>query len=305
MPTESAPIGAPQPGILAFGTTHHAYLEFDLTVDASTEVLRGVVGALDESLVTGAGSMAVVGFRPEMWAKLVPEHVLPGLAGFNRPLRGLDDFTMPATQHDVAIWVQGGAQDAVFDLSRTLINAVSPWATLADETEGWVYHHHRDLTGFVDGTENPHLSQLPGVVQVPDGPAAGGSVLLLQRWPHDVQAWEGLPVAEQEKVIGRTKESDTEFDPKPPSSHIARTDQDDLGDILRRNTAFGTAGAHGTMFVGIGAGSDVMQKMLDQMAGVDGLRDALTFYSHPETGGYYYLPSVEQLDPYRPDLSEE
>ena len=66
MPTESAPIGAPQPGILAFGTTHHAYLEFDLTVDASTEVLRGVVGALDESLVTGAGSMAVVGFRPEM-----------------------------------------------------------------------------------------------------------------------------------------------------------------------------------------------------------------------------------------------
>jgi putative iron-dependent peroxidase len=313
MVTTPSSNGLPQPGITAFGTAHHTYLEFDLVTESSSDghveppsdVIARVIDVIDRNAKTGNATMTVVGFRPELWAKLVPEHAHPGLAGFNRPLRGLDDFTMPATQHDVALWLQGGAQDVVFDMSRLLVTELAPVVTLADSTEGWVYRQNRDLTGFVDGTENPHLSEIQNVVQIAEGPAAGGSVLLLQRWPHDVEAWEALPVAEQEQVMGRTKDDDQELDPKPPSSHIARTDQDDLGDILRRNTAYGTAAEHGTMFVGVAAGSEVMQKMLDQMAGVDGMRDALTFYSHPETGSYYFLPSVQQLDPYRPDLDDE
>jgi deferrochelatase/peroxidase EfeB len=65
-----------------------------------------------------------------------------------------------------------------------------------------------------------------GTTLVPaDSPGAGGSILLLQRWEHDAIAWEGLPVAAQESVIGRRKSNSAELDPSPPTSHVARSDQ--------------------------------------------------------------------------------
>jgi porphyrinogen peroxidase len=52
--------------------------------------------------------------------------------------------------------------------------------TVAVETSSWPYRHDLDLTGFIDGTENPTLIDAPDLVLVPDGRAgAGGTVLLL------------------------------------------------------------------------------------------------------------------------------
>jgi porphyrinogen peroxidase len=62
---------------------------------------------------------------------------------------------------------------------------------------------------------------------VPDGLAgAGGTILLLQKWVHDVAAWEALTVEEQERAMGRTKPDSVELDGKRPDSHIATTDQE-------------------------------------------------------------------------------
>lgn len=293
------PSTLPQPGILAFGTTHHIYLTLDLIVEPTCDVLTSIVSCIDKSLQTGVGGMTVIGFRPELWARLVPEHALPGLTGFNEPLVGPDGYSLPATQHDIVLWLQGGAQDALFDLGRQILFETSAWLKLANETTGWVYHHHRDLTGFVDGTENPHQFEIPDIVRIPDGPASGGSVLLLQRWKHDSAAWEALAVSAQEQVMGRSKEDDVEFEHKAVTAHIARTDQDVLGDMLRRNTSYGTISNHGTMFVGVAKSRDLMHNMLLRMVGIDGPRDALTKFSCPETGGYYYLPSVDQLEPFQ------
>ena len=97
-------------------------------------------------------------------------------------------------------------------------------------------------------------------------------MLLLQRWPHDVGAWEALPVAAQEAAMGRSKDDSVELDPRPESSHVARTDQDDVGHVFRRNMPYGTVTAHGTMFVGFAAEQAPLARMLDRMAGVDGGR---------------------------------
>src|SRR5437868_588770 len=84
-------------------------------------------------------------------------------------------------------------------------------------------YHDLDLTGFIDGTENPTLAEAPDAVLVPDGmPGAGGTVLLLQKWAHDSTAWESLPVESQEQVIGRTKLDSVELDEGPEDSHVAR-----------------------------------------------------------------------------------
>ena len=154
----------------------------------------------------------VVGFRPELWASVSPGELPAGVEGFNRPVLGVDGYTMPATQHDLWLWVAGHAYDRVFDAARNAIAALETCATLADETDGWTYKDNRDLTGFIDGTENPSLPDAPEVALVPDGlPGSAGSVLLLQKWVHDWKAWEALPVHEQEKAIGRTKDDSTEL----------------------------------------------------------------------------------------------
>jgi putative iron-dependent peroxidase len=103
-------------------------------------------------------------------------------------------------------------------------------------------------------------------------------------------------VTEQEQVIGRRKDDSVELEDKPDDSHVARTDQDDFGKIFRRNIPYGTVTDHGTMFVGFSSDQRRLSEMLENMAGLkDGLRDALTKYTQPVTGAYYFVPSNQNL----------
>ena len=104
-----------------------------------------------------------------------------------------------------------------------------------------------------------------------------------------------LPVATQEEIIGRRKLDSAELDPKPPASHVARTDQDRLGKIFRRNIAYGTLTRHGTIFVGFCADQRVLAAMLENMVGSGGPPDALMAVTRPLTGAYYVIPSVDAL----------
>jgi putative iron-dependent peroxidase len=266
-------------------------------VGASGIELLEAVSSLREPRTTMGGINLVAGFRPELWRTAAPDDAPPGLEGFNADLEGLDGFTMPATQHDAVLWLSGSAYDVVFDTARGAIAALAGLASVAEETSSWPYLHDRDLTGFIDGSENPTLVEAPGIVLVPEGdPGAGGTVLLLQKWVHDAAVWEALPVAEQERVIGRTKPDSVELEDKPATSHVARTDQDDFGRIFRRNMPYGTVTDHGTMFVGFASERKPLEAMLESMAGLDGgKRDALTRYTRPLAGAYYFVPSIESL----------
>ncbi|WP_028638967.1 Dyp-type peroxidase [Nocardioides sp. URHA0032] len=282
----------PQPGIFALGTLAHSYVELDLADGASGADLVREVADLAEPRTTMGGVNLVTGFRPEVWFGPMPA----GTRGFTEPVAGPDGFTMPATQHDAALWVAGGSYDVVFDAVIGMLAALEGVAVLAHEVVGWTYHRDRDLTGFIDGTENHSVLVSPHEVLVPDGArGAGGSVLLLQQWTHEARAWTGLPTERQERVMGRTKPDSIELEDKPEGSHVARTDQDEFGRIFRRNTPYGTVSDHGTMFVGFAADQGPLARMLDSMAGVGGVRDDLTRYSTPLTGGYYFVPSVEDL----------
>jgi putative iron-dependent peroxidase len=243
------------------------------------------------------GVNLVAGFRPELWRELAPEDTPADAAGFDADIVGVEGFVMPANQHDAVLWISGSSYDVVFDCARAAVDALRGVATVGEETSSWSYHHDLDLTGFIDGSENPTLVEAQQIVAVPDGePGAGGSVLLLQKWQHDAAAWESLTVETQEQVIGRRKVDSVELDPKAADSHVASTDQDTFGKILRRNMAYGTVTDHGTMFVGFAAGREPLQTMLESMAGLKtGARDALTRYTTPVSGAFYVVPSIESI----------
>ncbi|MFL5962134.1 MAG: Dyp-type peroxidase [Gaiellaceae bacterium] len=290
-------MSTPQMGIFALGTASHAYLEFDARQPAKGRELVNAIASLREPRTTMGGVNLVAGFRPELWREVAPDDTPAGLQGFDADLLGPHGYSMPATQHDAVLWLSGSAYDVIFDTARAAIEVLERVASVADETSSWSYRQDRDLTGFIDGSENPTLIEAAELVTVPDGrPGAGGTVLLLQKWKHEAPAWEALPPEGQEQVIGRTKAESVELDDKPEDSHVARTDQDEFGKIFRRNMPYGTVMDHGTMFVGFSAEQRPLVAMLESMAGItNGVRDALTRYTQPLTGAYYFVPSIQAL----------
>ena len=154
-----------QSGIFALGTGSHSFLECDLHVHSDPLTLVQVIASLEEPRTTTGGVNLVVGFRPSLWARVAPEEMPAGVTDFEQEVHGVDGYTMPATQHDLWVWVAGHAYHKVFDVAREAIAALAPVARLAAEVAGWTYRENRDLTGFIDGTENPSLSEAPQCAQ--------------------------------------------------------------------------------------------------------------------------------------------
>ena len=65
---------------------------------------------------------------------------------------------------------------------------------LVDTTDGFMHLDGRDLTGYVDGTENPHGQK----AQVAALDPTGASCVAVQCWRHDFAAWDALDAAAQE-----------------------------------------------------------------------------------------------------------
>src|SRR6201986_3915418 len=211
----------PQAGIFALGTSSHAYLEFDLLDAKKCKGFASAISTIREPRTTTGGVNFVIGFRPELWRDIVPDDAPPGVEGFNKEVQGIEGFVMPATQHDALVWLSGSAYDVLFDMARSVIHDLSGQALLREETSSWSYRHDRDLTGFVDGSENPTLLDAPTAALIPEGaPGAAGSVLLLQKWKHKTAEWESLPAANQELVMGRTKDDSIELANKPADSPV-------------------------------------------------------------------------------------
>ena len=171
----------PQGGIFALGTASHAYLEFEVSDARHRLDLVAAVSSLREPRTTMGGVNLVAGFRPELWREAVPDDAPADMEGFNRDLVGIEGFVMPATQRDAVLWLSGSAYDVIFDVGRAAIAELKGLASLAEENSSWPYQRDRDLTGFIDGTENPTLIDAPEVAVLPEGtPGAGGTILLLQ-----------------------------------------------------------------------------------------------------------------------------
>jgi putative iron-dependent peroxidase len=181
----------------------------------------------------------------------------------------------PATPGDLLFHIRAGRLYPCFELASQVMDRLRGSVTVCDEVHGFKYFDVRDLLGFVDGTENPVGPAASAAVLVGDeDPAfAGGSYVIVQKYLHDLQAWNALPVEAQEKVIGRTKLSDIELDDavQPADSHVARTtivDPDGAErQILRDNMPFGTVGRgeFGTYFIGYARTPTVTERMLERM----------------------------------------
>ncbi len=183
--------------------------------------------------------------------------------------------TAPSTAGDLLFHIRARRLDLCFELAQRLTERLRGAGRVVDEVHGFRSFDERDLLGFVDGTENPDGGEARDAVLIGDeDPAfAGGSYVIVQKYLHDLSAWDALAVAEQERIIGRTKLSDLEFpdELKATNSHVAlNTIVDDDGNerqIMRFNMPFGRVGVgeFGTYFIGYAHSPDVIERMLSNM----------------------------------------
>jgi porphyrinogen peroxidase len=285
----------------------------------SVSVLEGGENEVHDLLADVSGLQRTVGTRiPEALLSVV---VGIGSAAWDRLFSGprphdLHDFRevrgekhgAPSTPGDVLFHIRARQMDLCFELAELIMERIRGSVVVVDETHGFRYFDDRDLLGFVDGTENPvgRAAARAALVGAEDPEFSGSSYVIVQKYLHDLGAWNGLSDDEQAKVVGRTKLSNVELrdEVKPSNSHVAlNTIVDEHGvehDIVRDNMVFGSVGVgeFGTYFIGYARTPAVTELMLRRMFVGDppGNYDRILDFSTPVTGTLYFVPTADFLD---------
>ena len=253
----------------------------------------------------GAAFSCTVGIGSRVWDAVVgterPRELHPFV-----PIEGAVHRAI-ATPGDLLFHIRSDRRDLCFEFERQLLDALGNSVVEEDETEGFRYFDVRDLLGFVDGTANPTGAALPGSTLVgdEDAPAGGGSYVVVQKYTHDLAAWNALPTETQESIMGRRKADNVELADAAAgqrSHKTLATIEDDQGEhpILRDNMPFGSpaAGVFGTYFIGYSRALWVIERMLQRMFVGEpaGMHDRLLDFSTPQTGGVFFVPAAAVLD---------
>ena len=213
-----------------------------------------------------------------------------------------------STPGDLLFHVRHERMDLCFEFVTQAMSQLAGAVTVVDEVHGFRYFDERDLLGFVDGTENPVGAAAGTAALVGEGDPgfAGGSYLIVQKYLHDMAAWNALTTEDQEKAIGRYKLSDIEMPDgvKPANSHVAlNTIEDPDGtqrQILRANMPFGEVGRgeFGTYYAGYAATPSVTEQMLVNMftGNPPGNYDRILDFSTAVAGCLFFAPSADFLD---------
>jgi putative iron-dependent peroxidase len=279
---------------------------------ADLATAREVLAGVDDLIKTvgfrdlGGRLSCVVGLGSALWDRLTTGPRPAELRPFAR-IEGAAHVA-PSTPGDVLFHIRAERADMCFELERLLLAALGDAVTVADEVNGFRYFDSRDLLGFVDGTANPTGAELAdaALIDAEGDPAfAGGSYVVVQKYLHDVTAWNALSTSDQEAIIGRTKVDNVEIDDAdaPRKSHkslstIVDADGAEL-DILRDNMPFGRPGAgeFGTYFIGYCGRLWVIELMLQRMFSGDppGSYDRLLDFSTAVTGTTFFVPTNGML----------
>ena len=299
-------MATPQRAILTALGEHQWYVHLSRTEGADLGVIKGALADLRTDCEV-QGVNGCIMFGPTLLADLtkdIPADFQP-YPGY----KSADGKEAKATQEELLVWVHSDHKDRNWATQYKFRTAVSGHMAVARETIAWIYGASLDLTGFIDGTGNPEPARQRECAVIPDGqPGAGGSFAIAQRWVHDLNYFNNLSPEDQENTFGRTKINSVRLDKQVPTSHLSHVElrQGDTadatkpkrGEVVRRSTPYALHdGTVGLYFLGFCREQAPLRERMEAMYGINGqIRDALTDYSTPASGSYYFAPSVEVLD---------
>jgi len=266
--------------------------------------LSGLLRAVGFRNLEGSLS-CIMGFGADAWDRLFGSPRPAELHPF-REIRSGPRHAV-STPGDLVFHIRAKRMDLCFELATQIMTRLDSVVTTDDEVHGFRYFDERDLLGFVDGTENPTGNTAADAVFIGDEDPSfvGGSYVIVQKYLHDLDAWNKLTTEAQEKIIGRKKVSDIELDDsvKPTCAHNALTVIEKDGrevKILRDNMPFGRPGhgEFGTYFIGYSRSPRTVEEMLENMfiGRPPGNYDRILDFSTAVTGSLFFIPTATFLD---------
>lgn len=245
-----------------------------------------------------------IAFGPEFLAKVYPNAKRDGVEPFKFEERRGRNSIMPSTGGDILVHATCGEKGKLFELSQAVLADIPESAIKKVEEEyGFVYRNGRDLSGFIDGTENP--ADEDERIEVAQSKVTGGSYVLTQKWQHDLKKIRNETRMVMESKIGRTEKDSIEIKPIAPTSHVGRMthglsdEESEEKRIVRHSLPYGTAsGQCGLFFIAYCKTPKTLDWMLDRMAGLtdDRTEDGLFHFTKAITGAYFYSPSKLELE---------
>jgi porphyrinogen peroxidase len=295
----------PQSGILPLPSRFARFLVIrrnDISLDVIKTALHefSLARSRLQSQDPAASLATTLAFGGSLWLDL--QGALPAAWHELRPLRG--KLIMPAESADLFVHIHSERFDFCYELAQVVMRRFAGQAQVLEECAGFRYLDSRDLTGFIDGTENPQTPQERAeTALLVDAAYAGCSFVFAQRYVHHLDKWQHMTVAAQEQVIGRSKLDSIELAENlmPENSHVSRNIIEEDGDelaILRHSLPYGDAGSeHGLFFLAYTRDLSIIDRMLARMFGAseDGISDRLLNFTTPVGGAYFFAPSEEML----------
>ncbi len=264
------------------------YLYFDLRFAADVRTgLKNLQTIADgEHIIVGIGHSLLSALDRELTA--MP--VFPALSQ-----HGLD---IPSTPAALWCWLRGDDRGELLHLSRKVIAAVSGSFQLLTCIDAFRYGIGRDLTGYEDGTENPQDEEAIEAAFVHDDSALhGSSFVAVQKWQHNLEAFDAMPQAQRDNTIGRRLSDNEELEDAPESAHVKRTAQESFSPeafMLRRSMPWADACVQGLVFVAFANSVYPFAAQMQRMIGAeDGIRDALFQFTRPVSGNYFWCPPMQ------------
>jgi len=295
-----------QPALLCDLEEHQWYVHMSRDDGADLGVIKSALKDLRADCAAQNVNLGLL-FGPTLLADLsddMPDDFQP-YPGYESK----DGKVAKGTQEELLVWVHSDRKGLCWETQHSFRNKVKGHMSVARETIAWVYKNSLDLSGFIDGTGNPEPADQSDRAVVPDGmPGAGGVFCIAQRWVHDLAYFNNLSLADQENTFGRTKSDSTRLDVQVPTSHLAHVelrdgetgdaDKQKRGEMVRRSTPYAFHdGTVGLYFMGFCKEQAPLRERMEAMYGLNGQeRDAITDYSTPASGAFYFAPSVEILD---------
>lgn len=297
-------------GICAEPNLHGYYLLFNVIDDDSAyirQALSRLPGLFDHyaDRFSEANLTGVVAIGANYWDELYPDARPIELKPFSA--MAFDDRFAPSTSFDLYIEIRSDRADVNHIVSSKVTELFSGSVDLVEQVRAFRYLDGRDLTGFVDGTDNPkgqHKRNIALIHHEQDAAFAGGSYLHIQRYRHNIKLWNSLEQKAQEDIIGRTKIENIAYaeDDLAPTSHIYKVNiKDDSGqkiEMLHQNMPYGDMKIQGLFFASYCHSAKPFEQMLKAMIYPDneGHFDHLLKYTQAETGAAFFAPSLNFLE---------
>ncbi|WP_416306025.1 Dyp-type peroxidase [Neptunicella sp. SCSIO 80796] len=295
----------PQKGICAEPNLHGLFLMFNVDegkeaiIRKKLSVILDIFEHYDEEHYEGMVS-GVIAIGSNYWVELFP-------GAFPKELSPFPDFSeydrsAPVVPFDLFVQIRADRADICHAIGLEVCELLQGDVELVEQVKGFRFLDGRDLTGFVDGSDNPRgMKKLDvAIVGDEDPDFTGGSYIHVQRFQHNLDKWNRLSVAEQEMIMGRSKEDDVEFSSeyKATFSHSYKMSiTDEQGQpvrLLRQSMPYGDMKVQGQYFISCARSAASFTRMLRNMIVADdnGDYDRLLDFTTAETGGAFFAPSV-------------